>query len=195
MGRRERNDFSLGSTDSGAWLGVHLLRGVLGVGPRCAERMQEAYPGLRIAGIVMKSPPIRPSTPRAQWEPHACIQRARHDLLLVAFGQPKGELWINQHDKGDGVSVSIHLAASFDFIAGTVGQAPQVWQRCGVKCGYRMLSDPKRRLTRYAANARFWGPLCSAAEFMYPSRWISFWVYRFRSRCRSEFRLHSSRFR
>lgn len=135
--------------------GIYFLGGVPGVGQKCAERMQELYPGLRIAGV--ESPPFRPLTPQEQREQRARIQRARPDLLLVAFGQPKGELWIHQHYKDYGVPVSIQLGASFDFIAGTAKRAPPVWQRCGMEWAYRMLSDPKRLLPRYAANARFLG--------------------------------------
>ncbi|MDF1844435.1 MAG: WecB/TagA/CpsF family glycosyltransferase [Rubripirellula sp.] len=61
------------------------------------------------------------------------MQRARHELLLVAFGQPKGELWIHQRYNDHGVPVSIQLGASFAFVAATARRAPQVWQRCGME--------------------------------------------------------------
>ncbi len=133
--------------------GIYFLGGVPGVGQKCADKLQELYPGLRIAGV--ESPPFRPLTPQEQREQQARIRQSRPDLLLVAFGQPKGELWIHQHYRDYGVPVSIQLGASFDFVAGTAKRAPRVWQRCGMEWAYRMLSDPKRLLPRYAANARF----------------------------------------
>ena len=133
--------------------GVYFLGGEEGVGQQCADKLVELYPGLRVAGI--ESPPFRELTSDEQAEQDQRIQQSGAQILLVAFGQPKGERWIHQNYKRLGVPVSIQLGASFDFIAGTAKRAPIIYQRLGMEWGYRMFSDPKRLVRRYIANAVF----------------------------------------
>ena len=132
---------------------IYLLGGQPGVAASCAGRLQTLYPALQIAGV--ESPPFRQLSEQEQRAQDHRIQASRADLLLVAFGQPKGELWIHRHHRRLGVPVSIQLGASFDFVAGTAQRAPQCWQRWGMEWAYRMLSEPKRLFPRYAANAAF----------------------------------------
>ncbi len=132
---------------------IYFLGGEPGVAAVCAERLQAMYPGLKVAGV--ESPPFRQLTPEEQLAQDQRIQEAGTDLLLVAFGQPKGERWIHQNYQRLAVPVSIQLGASFDFIAGTATRAPKIWQQFGCEWVYRMLSDPRRLIPRYANNARF----------------------------------------
>lgn len=136
---------------------IYFLGGEPGVALRCAQNLKSLYPALQIAGT--ESPPFRDLSADEQWQQDERIRRAETDILLVAFGQPKGERWIQQNYKRIGAPVSIQLGASFDFIAGTARRAPEIWQRVGMEWAYRMLSDPKRLVPRYASNMRF---LCGA---------------------------------
>ncbi len=133
--------------------GIYFLGGEPGVASTCAERLVKQYPGLRIAGV--ESPPFRKLTDEEQTAQDNRIEQSGAQILLVAFGQPKGEVWIHENYRRLGVPVSIQLGASFDFIAGTAKRAPLVWQRFGIEWAYRMFSDPKRLVPRYAANASF----------------------------------------
>lgn len=134
---------------------VYFLGGVEGVAETCALRLKEMYPGLQIAGT--ECPPFR----KLSAEEHAAqlqrIRDAKTDLLFVAFGQPKGEKWIHENYRALGVPACIQFGASFDFIAGTATRAPEIYQRCGIEWACRMMSDPKRLIPRYAANAWFLG--------------------------------------
>ena len=145
--------FDLAQRASEQGWGIYFLGGEPGVAPACAQRLAELYPGLRIAGV--ESPPFRPLSAEEQAAQDRRIQASGAQILLVAFGQPKGERWIHQNYKRLGVPVSIQLGASFDFIAGTAHRAPLLWQRLGLEWAYRMCSDPKRLVPRYAANAAF----------------------------------------
>jgi len=134
---------------------VFFLGGVDGVAETCATKLRKMYPNLQIAGT--ECPPFRKPT---EQEHAALLQRirdAKTDLLFVAFGQPKGEKWIHENYRVLGVPVSIQIGASFDFIAGTATRAPKIYQRLGIEWVYRMMSDPKRLIPRYASNAWFLG--------------------------------------
>lgn len=145
--------FSLAEQASQQGWRIYLLGGQPGVAETCAARLTDRYPGLQIAGY--EAPPFRELTAAEQEAQDDRIRRSGADILLVAFGQPKGEAWIHQHYRRLGVPVSIQLGASFDFIAGTATRAPLTWQKVGMEWAYRMLSDPRRLVPRYAANALF----------------------------------------
>jgi N-acetylglucosaminyldiphosphoundecaprenol N-acetyl-beta-D-mannosaminyltransferase len=132
---------------------VFFLGGRPLVARRCAERLAELYPGLKIAGV--ESPPFRQLTEDEHADQLQRIRDSGASVLLVAFGQPKGEQWIAENYQKLGVPLSIQLGASFDFVAGTAQRAPEIWQRLGAEWAYRMLSDPRRLVPRYAANAWF----------------------------------------
>lgn len=132
---------------------IYFLGGAPSVGEACARKLAETYPGMQIAGI--ESPPFRELSEDERAEQAERIRRSGASLLLVAFGQPKGERWIHENYQRLGVPVSIQLGASFDFVAGTAKRAPRMWQRFGAEWAYRMMSDPRRLIPRYAANAKF----------------------------------------
>lgn len=132
---------------------IYFLGGEPGVARQCAEKLTKMYPSLLIAGV--ESPPFRPLTAAEEREQFDRIRNSGAKILLVAFGQPKGELWIHHHYKQLGIPVTIQLGASFDFIAGTAKRAPRAFQKYGMEWFYRMTSDPKRLVPRYARNACF----------------------------------------
>ncbi|MCC9656687.1 WecB/TagA/CpsF family glycosyltransferase [Rhodopirellula halodulae] len=136
---------------------VYFLGGEPGVAEKASARLKAMYPGLQIAGC--ESPPYRTLSEAEQAEQYARIRDSKTDLLFVAFGQPKGEKWIAEHAAKIGVPVSIQLGASFDFLAGTAKRAPKLFQSVGMEWAYRMMSDPRRLVPRYASNI---GYLCSA---------------------------------
>ncbi|WP_164102563.1 WecB/TagA/CpsF family glycosyltransferase [Candidatus Laterigemmans baculatus] len=132
---------------------IYFLGAAPGIAQRCADALLERNPGMQIAGV--ESPPFRQLTAAEEAEQEERIRAARPDVLLVAFGQPKGEQWIAARYKRLGVPVSIQLGASFDFVAGAARRAPLAWQKVGMEWAYRMLSDPRRLVPRYAENAAF----------------------------------------
>jgi len=134
---------------------IYFLGALPGVAQRCADVLAKAYPGMQVAGV--QSPPYRKMNEEEEAAMLDHIRDSNPDILLVAFGQPKGEKWIVEHHEALGVPVSIQLGASFDFIAGTAKRAPKIWQRFGLEWAYRMSTDPLRLVPRYAANAGFLG--------------------------------------
>ncbi|GIW96929.1 MAG: UDP-N-acetyl-D-mannosaminuronic acid transferase [Pirellulaceae bacterium] len=137
-----------------AWR-IYFLGGAPGVADAAARRLQRQYPGMQIAG--RSAPPFR----KISSAEHAAmldeIRRAEPDILLVAFGQPKGEFWIYDHFRELGVPLSIQIGASFDFLVGTAKRAPLAMQRLNLEWLYRALSEPRRLGPRYLRNAMHLG--------------------------------------
>jgi N-acetylglucosaminyldiphosphoundecaprenol N-acetyl-beta-D-mannosaminyltransferase len=132
---------------------VFFLGGPPGVAEAAARRLEGLYPGLVVAGVCC--PPFRPLSDEEQADLVAGIRDARPDLLLVAFGQPKGEHWIARHLRGLGVPACVQVGASLEFVAGRVRRAPRWVQRVGMEWAWRIGTDPIRLGPRYARNAAF----------------------------------------
>jgi N-acetylglucosaminyldiphosphoundecaprenol N-acetyl-beta-D-mannosaminyltransferase len=77
------------------------------------------------------------------------IHTARPDILLVAFGNPKQELWIDRNRERLHVSVSIGIGGSLDIIAGMVRRAPRFVQKMHLEWMFRLMQEPRRLLPRY----------------------------------------------
>jgi N-acetylglucosaminyldiphosphoundecaprenol N-acetyl-beta-D-mannosaminyltransferase len=130
-----------------------LLGGEAGVGEGAARRLAEKYPGLQIVGV--EAPPFREPTPDEHRQLLERIRAARPDVLLVAFGQPKGERWLARNHRATGVPVSVQVGASLDFAAGRIRRAPLWAQKIGMEWAYRLWLEPRRLFSRYARNALF----------------------------------------
>jgi N-acetylglucosaminyldiphosphoundecaprenol N-acetyl-beta-D-mannosaminyltransferase len=124
-----------------------------GVAQEAARRLVDRYPGLRIAGT--ESPLLADITPAEHVRLIARIHDARPDVLIVAFGQPKGERWIFQNFEALGVPVSIQVGSSLDFAAGRVPRAPRWMRDHGLETPYRIYQEPIRLTPRYSRNAFF----------------------------------------
>lgn len=132
---------------------IYFLGAEPGVAQVCADNLAARYPGMIVAGV--QSPPYRKLSLAEVEQQFADIRAAKPDILLVAFGQPKGEKWIAEHYQSLGVPVSIQVGASFDFAAGRVERAPLWIQKIGFEWAHRMLGDPKRLVPRYYRNFRY----------------------------------------
>jgi N-acetylglucosaminyldiphosphoundecaprenol N-acetyl-beta-D-mannosaminyltransferase len=132
---------------------VFLLGGAPGVADQAAELLQGRYPALQIVGTA--APELDQLSPEAHEDMIRRIRAAGTQLLLVAFGQPKGELWLAENLEALGVPACVQLGASFDFVTGRLRRAPVWMQRTGLEWLYRTSCEPKRLLPRYLADARF----------------------------------------
>ena len=132
---------------------VFLLGGGPGVADKAAENLCQMFPGLEIVGI--ESPMIDNLSDSAHASLVERIRQARPDLLLIAFGQPKGEKWMAEYCTALGVPACVQLGASFDFAAGRVARAPRWTHKIGAEWLYRIWREPRRMIPRYSADALF----------------------------------------
>jgi len=127
---------------------VYLLGGAEGVPAGAAQRLVERYPSLRVVGT--ESPWIDPTEPpSARAELVARIRAATPDVVLVALGSPKQELFCDETRDALRPAVLVGVGASLDFIAGTAQRAP-AWVSCiGLEWFYRLAHEPRRLWRRY----------------------------------------------
>lgn len=126
---------------------LFLLGAAPGIADTAAERLQERYPGLRIAGTF--SPPYRPLSSREDADLVNTINAARPDILLVALGAPRQDHWIHQHRDRIDVPVAIGVGCVLDLYAGAVTRAPHWMQQTGLEWTFRLVQEPGRLWRRY----------------------------------------------
>jgi len=80
------------------------------------------------------------------------IKEAQPDIVLVALGAPKQELWMHHFREHYAPAVALGIGASLEFIAGTVRRAPPWISRWGLEWAYRLMKEPRRLWRRYLVN-------------------------------------------
>jgi N-acetylglucosaminyldiphosphoundecaprenol N-acetyl-beta-D-mannosaminyltransferase len=118
---------------------VYFLGAAPGVAERAATVLSERYPGLKVAGCYAGSP-----RPQEEDEIVGWVRAARPDVLFVAYGAPRQDLWIARNQARIGVPVAVGVGGSFDFIAGVATRAPGWMQRVGLEWLHRLLREPWR---------------------------------------------------
>ena len=130
---------------------VFLLGGEDGAASLAAARLRERYPSLEVAGVYEP-----PRTPVDEIDGEIVIGRLRDcaaDILLVAFGHPKQDLWIHRNRGRLPVSVAMGVGCTFDLIVGRRSRAPAWMQRTGLEWFYRLTHEPGRLGRRYVTDA------------------------------------------
>jgi N-acetylglucosaminyldiphosphoundecaprenol N-acetyl-beta-D-mannosaminyltransferase len=117
---------------------LFLLGAEPGVAAELAARLRTEHPDLAVAAHE-GSP-----DPSADDETVALIRAHRAQVLLVAFGAPKQELWIDRLKDRVGVAVGIGVGGAFDYLTGRVSRAPAWMRRAGLEWLYRLLHQPWR---------------------------------------------------
>lgn len=132
---------------------VFLLGGGPGVAGKAAAALCARYPGLRVAGCY--SPPLADVLDMDHDDLRRRLREAAPDLLLVAFGAPKQEKFINLNLRHWSVPVAMGVGGTLDFLAGVQQRAPVLVQRLHLEWLWRMATNPRRLFRRYAGNMVF----------------------------------------
>ena len=124
--------------------GLYLLGGQPGVPDAVAQWISGRHPKVKICGYHHGFFPASDLPQITQG-----IRDSGAEILLVAFGVPKQELWIAQNLAQTGARIGIGVGGLFDFYSGRIRRAP-VWMReIGMEWIYRFLQEPGRMWRRY----------------------------------------------
>jgi N-acetylglucosaminyldiphosphoundecaprenol N-acetyl-beta-D-mannosaminyltransferase len=103
---------------------------LLGVEDAVAEKIRARHPRLILAGAF--APPEQPLLEMNHTEILQRVREARLDVLLVAFGCPKQEKWINMNFREAGVPFMLGAGTAFDFATGqTISRRSISWPARG----------------------------------------------------------------
>src|SRR5262252_4232225 len=119
-----------------------------GASPRVLDQVlacvRRDYPGVGIAGAQHGY-----FAPDEERQVVSQIRDAHADILFIAFGTPKKELWVKHYLADMAVPVVHGVGGSFDVLAGLIPRAPRWMQRAGLEWLFRLIQEPRRMWRRY----------------------------------------------
>lgn len=132
----------------------HVLLGGFGVARRAAvAQWREA------GGDVFKI--RRPWVPNHETDELIQLANAAPcDILWVALGCPRQEIWMMENRDRIHAKVVIAVGAAFDFLAGRVPRAPGWMRNIGLEWGWRLWQEPHRWRRQLEAAVGFLRLLC-----------------------------------
>ena len=117
---------------------LFLLGARPGVADELAASLGAAHPGLAVAAHAGGPDPSHDA------ETLGLIREHRADALLVAYGAPAQELWIDRLRDRLPVAVAMGVGGAFDYLTGRVPRAPTWMRRAGVEWLHRLVRQPWR---------------------------------------------------
>lgn len=126
------------AADQRAWK-IYLLGAAPDVNQAAADQLAQRYPHAQLVGH-------RHGYFEKQDEQMIIreIAELKPDLLFVAMGAPRQDIWIASHWQELQVPLAIGIGGSLDVISGKVKRAPMLWQRMHLEWLYRLLAQPSR---------------------------------------------------
>ncbi len=117
---------------------------------RLVASIADIAPEADVVGFY--SPPFTPPSAEQDAADTQRIRESGADIVWVGLGMPKQELWMHRMtDELPGMAL-VGVGAAFDFIAGTVEEAPAWMMRSGLEWLYRLSREPRRLWRRYIWN-------------------------------------------
>jgi N-acetylglucosaminyldiphosphoundecaprenol N-acetyl-beta-D-mannosaminyltransferase len=119
------------------------------VNEKAVEVLKSRYPGLQVVGNQhgYLEEGGMPTFIQA-------INASQADVLFVALGSPRQEIWVAKYLPQLNVKVCQGVGGTFDVLAGRVKRAPAIFRKLHLEWFYRLAAEPKR-LLRQTALPRF----------------------------------------
>lgn len=118
---------------------VFLFGSKPGIAEKAAEKMKETYPGLKVVGT--RNGYFKQEEEEAILEE---INAAEPDLLCVALGSPKQELFVLKYKDRLKAKAAIGVGGSLDVWSGELKRAPEFYRKHGLEWLYRFIQEPSR---------------------------------------------------
>jgi N-acetylglucosaminyldiphosphoundecaprenol N-acetyl-beta-D-mannosaminyltransferase len=131
-------------------LSVFLLGAAEASNSRAVEQLRRRY-DIRVDGFSPAYSPY-PFSQQREFEIQNKIREFAPNVLMVAFGAPKQEFWIDDNRAwlaSCGVRWVIAVGGSIDMISGKLKRAPRILRILGVESLWRLVQEPKLRIRRF----------------------------------------------
>ena len=110
------------------------------------KNIKKKYKNIKFTYLF--SPPFRKLSLKEVKNIQIEINKSKVDILFVALGAPKQEIWMYDNYKKINC-VSIGIGAAIDFISGNKKLAPKLMEFLGLAWLFRLISEPRRLFLRY----------------------------------------------
>lgn len=118
-----------------------------GVAEALATRVQQAFPGVVVAGTYC--PPFRSLTDEELERIAVLINASRADVVWVGLSTPKQERWIDRMRDRLDVKLLCSVGAAFDYHTGGLKDAPVWMKEAALEWLFRLWQEPRRLWRRY----------------------------------------------
>jgi len=145
-GRSATTDFMHNAAKAAVLNGLsfYLFGGTEEVNAKCAEILENMYPGLRIVGRRNGY-----FTPEEEGKICAEISNLKPDIVWVGLGKPKEQRFCVQNRDKISAGWLLTCGGCYNYITGDYKRAPMWMQNNGLEWVHRMLTKPKQLLWRY----------------------------------------------
>jgi N-acetylglucosaminyldiphosphoundecaprenol N-acetyl-beta-D-mannosaminyltransferase len=127
---------------------LFLLGARPGVAEQAARRLKEHSPGVELVGVYHGYFDKRLGSPESE-QVIAQINSASPHILIVGFGMPLQEFWIEENQSRISANIIIPVGAALDYIAGEVPRGPRWMTDHGFEWLARLVIEPRRLWRRY----------------------------------------------
>lgn len=101
------------------------------------DKLSDDYPSLKVVGRV-------DGYFKDTQEVVRQINQSGADIVFVAMGSPKQELWIAENREAIEATFCMGVGGTFDVVSGKVKWAPPFFRATGTEWLYRLICEPKR---------------------------------------------------
>lgn len=122
---------------------VGFLGGGLGIAEKTSECLRQKYPGLKVL-LTYGGNPDSKTLEFIKNETRRNNNSKKIDILFVAFGSPKQEIWIADNLKDLPAKLTIGVGGAFDFVSGKTRRAPLWIRNLGLEWLFRLIMQPWR---------------------------------------------------
>jgi N-acetylglucosaminyldiphosphoundecaprenol N-acetyl-beta-D-mannosaminyltransferase len=131
---------------------IYLIGGKKQTAFRAAQKIKEFYPELDIKAFK----PDHVASPCSSNELQNELEEYKPDIVLVAYGAPKQEEWIeNNLKRHNSIKIAMGIGGTLDFIAGNTIRASLRIQSHGLEWFWRLCHEPTRILRVFRSVVAF----------------------------------------
>lgn len=127
-----------------------LYGGKPGVAERLKTILAERFPGLQVVGTY--TPPFRALNAVEEQELAETVSRLKPDIFWVGLSTPKQEQFMARYSQILETRLMVGVGAAFDFLTGSIRDAPDWIKAAGLQWAHRLLQEPGRLWKRYLLN-------------------------------------------
>ena len=127
-----------------------LFGGKPGIAEQLKATLMDRFPGLRVVGTY--TPPFRPLNAAEEKELSEMVSRLKPDFFWVGLSTPKQEQFMARYSQRLETRLMIGVGAAFDYLTGSIRDAPDWMKSAGLQWLHRLAQEPRRLWKRYLIN-------------------------------------------
>jgi len=130
------------------------------VNKKAVEKVIKNYPNINIKGsngpvLNKRAKPVSLRNRKYYYDTLKHINQFKPDILFVAFGAPKQELYLADNLKGLNIGGAMVIGGALDYFVGKLPTPPKIVSEMGLEWFWRLIHEPKRLIRIFKATVIF----------------------------------------